>query len=180
MRLIPFLITCALLGCAVVPPLADESFGLPRVPWQGEAGMAQQFVTATHDGRAVHLQALVDARPGAVRIVLLDPAGRRAASIAWLAQGIEIEHAGSADGPMTGTRVLENLVMAFWPIGQIRSGLSPGLSVSEAAGVRRLMRGDATLIHVEHIGDDRWTGKTVIEDRRAGLQLTVRSRRIGQ
>jgi hypothetical protein len=164
------------LGVVTAPPAQPERgvLRLPATPGYPGAVAAFQTIHVVRGDQTGDVQALVELSAPQLVMVLTQPLGPRLATIAWTADGIDIERApGAPAAAVQPEDVLADLVLAFWPEAAVRENLRDGLALVVQSDRRLVMRGDALLIEVERNDADPWNGTVRLDNRLVGYQLTI-------
>jgi hypothetical protein len=149
---------------------------LPAAPGYPGAVAAFQTIHVERGDQIGDVQGLLELSALQLVMVLTQPLGPRLATIAWTADGIDIERApGAPAAAVQPEDVLADLVLAFWPEAAVRENLRDGLALVVQSDRRLVMRGDALLIEVERNDADPWNGTVRLDNRLVGYQLTIMS-----
>jgi|GEM_PF-5974231 len=153
----------------------DLQFALPKNPWASSPQTAFQQVTIKFDGSIHHFQAVVDLKPGAAKISLLDLTGARAMDINWTADSLDIVQASWLPQGVRAEDILAHIVVAFWPGLEVGTGFPNGVSFSQSNLTRYVKNGTETLVLVTRDRDNPWASKTEISHTRSGFHLSITS-----
>jgi hypothetical protein len=150
---------------------------LPATPGYPGAVAAFQTIHVVRGDQTGDVHALLELSAPQLVMVLTQPLGPRLATIAWTADGIDIDRAPGppATAALQPEDVLADLVLAFWPEAAVRENLRDGLALVVQSDRRLVMRGDALLIEVERNDADPWNGTVRLDNRLVGYQLTFMS-----
>ncbi len=160
---------------------------LPENPWVTAQGLeATQQVTAQwrpkngEPGTATFL-ARISAQPGQVRIAVLDDLGRRAMTIDWTLDGLNIVKADWVPDALDPERLLGDIVMTYWPDDVVSDVVDQSMTVEETMGQRTIRtNGDGLVfVAIEKPIRDPWQGVATLRNMKLGYTLTIRSQRLG-
>jgi len=160
---------------------------LPENPWDTAQGLeATQQVTAQwrpkngEPGTATFL-ARISAQPGQVRIAVLDDLGRRAMTIDWTLDGLNIVKADWVPDALDPERLLGDIVMTYWPDDVVSDVVDQSMTVEETMGQRTIRtNGDGLVfVTIEKPIRDPWQGVATLRNMKLGYTLTIRSQRLG-
>lgn len=181
-KFIGFLILSVTLAACASPAIKQArlspelAYSLPSDPWAGPETAVFQQVTLNHDGQLIQLQALILLEPGDVRILLLDPAGRRALDLRWGPDNLVAHKASWLQQTVTAEDVLARLVLAFWPIETATVGLPEGAEITKTPGGRLVTFNGSDVIVITKDNPNPWLGTTVITQEGSSFSLTITSR----
>ncbi|PKR57739.1 hypothetical protein COO92_13260 [Thalassospira lohafexi] len=169
---------------ALTPDIAIE---LPENPWETAQSLeATQQVTAQwrpQNGQpsTATFLARISAQPGQVRIAVLDDLGRRAMTIDWTLDGLNIVKADWVPDALDPERLLGDIVMTYWPDDVVSDVVDQSMTVEETMGQRTIRtNGDGLVfVTIEKPIRDPWQGVATLRNMKLGYTLTIRSQRLG-
>ena len=150
-------------------------YSLPQNPWNGPQQSAHQQVTLTFADKTILLQALVQLSDRDVRILLLDPAGRRALELQWRVDSLVVHKADWLPGNVEGEDILARLVWAFWPVEVAQQGLPETAQITETVDGRVISHNGKRIIVISKDNPNPWLGTTVVSQEGSSFNLTITS-----
>jgi hypothetical protein len=162
------------------PAPARTVLQLPALPgYPGEIAVVQNLHVVRGD-RADDVQALLEASPAHLVLVLTLPLGPRLATIDWSAGGIAIRRDLDLPGAdaLQPEDALADIMLAFWPEAAVRESLRDGFALVVEPDRRLVMRDGVAVIEVARDGADPWNGQTTLDNRLFGYRLTIVSRAV--
>lgn len=164
---------------------------LPGNPWDNAQSLeATQQVTAqwprkdgeqnSQPGSATFL-ARISATQGDVKIAVIDDLGRRAITIDWTRETLDIVKADWVPDALDPERLLADMVMTYWPTDVVSDTVDDDMIVEETMGQRTLRTRDDGLVFavIERPIRDPWQGVATLQNQKLGYILTIRSQRLG-
>ncbi len=153
LRVLVFLIALTVSGCAGsvahnVNLSKDFQYSLPQDAWVGEPVSAFQQVTLSFGDEVIHFQAIVELKAPHAKILLLDMTGRRAMDIHWSQTGVEVQYADWLPENVNASEILSRMVLAFWPIDQIKMGLPANGNLVQRGNVRLIKHTGETILEI--------------------------------
>lgn len=173
----------ALAGCAsprraaapdVLAESATPSSAMPLLRLAPAAlgrplALQQQLSVRGPDGTQRHLQALLEADAGELRIALTSM-GQVLARIRWNGAQLDVQRSRHWPDQVMPERILSDLQLALWPVAQIAAALPPDWQLlASADGTRRLLQAGIARIEVRAPGP----GVTQIDYLQEGWQLRI-------
>jgi hypothetical protein len=133
----------------------------------------RQVLTVRQAGRDISLEALLEADNTSLRL-FVQAFGRPALRLAWDGKTLKEARSPGLPDALRGQQVLDDLQLAYWPLGAIRVALPNGWRMDNDAHARRLRSPlplDAVVVEVEDLGD----GHLRISHPALGLVLDIAS-----
>ncbi len=160
-------VLCALaglMGCAQQPIAQPAPSAQAEMPSQAmpllqlapaalgrTLALQQQLSVRGPDGTQRHLQALLEADAGEVRIALTSM-GQVLARMRWDGVQLDVQRSRYWPQQVEPARILSDLQLALWPAEEIARALPPAWQLLvQPDGSRRLLQGDAARVEVRAI-----------------------------
>lgn len=164
-----------LAGCASAPVPAAASRDVPQLrlaPAQLGASLALvQHIEVQAPGHAQQLDVALEVDPAHVRLALL-AMQQVAAKLDWDGTTLDETRAPWWPAQVSGSRVLSDLQLTYWPVAAIRAALPAGWTLAEDGDVRTLRQGDEAVTTVTRHGSG---ARIELEQHRAPYRLTITS-----
>ena len=171
--LIALALVAVLAACASMPA-RPPAVGMPPLQLSpsslGGTLALQQRLVFRHGERSDTVDALVEADPGSVRVVLHQQ-GQVMLRMRWDGHELQQTRAPQLPEALSAQRVLDDLQLVHWPADAIRAALAPGWQLQDAAAERRL------LLHGQTVATVRWSGRrnALLENHAEGYRLDISS-----
>ncbi|WP_417823049.1 DUF3261 domain-containing protein [Thalassospira lucentensis] len=165
----------------------DISITLPENPWDAENGVtATQQVTArwanpAGDQDSATFLAQISAKTGTVKIAVIDDLGRRAITIDWTTDALQITTADWVPDALNPERLLADIVMTYWPTDVVGDAIEDSMLVEETMGQRtiRINKNGRVFAVIDKPIRDPWQGVATVRNQKLGYVLSIRSQRVG-
>ncbi|WP_245622529.1 DUF3261 domain-containing protein [Pseudoxanthomonas dokdonensis] len=169
-----FCLCVLLVGCATQAPPAPVAAADTLPPLRlspaslGRSLSLQQRLTFLADGRQRSVEALLEADPQQVQLLVL-AMGQTGSRLRWDGQTLQEQRAAWLPPQVQGARVLDDLQLSLWPAPAIQAALPAGWQL-QADGDHRVL---------SHDGQPRWTMQRLAADTIRldnlvqGYQLTI-------
>jgi hypothetical protein len=162
-------------------------FVLPQIPWPLDANKVDvtQKVHATwQNGQSADFEARLSLAPGHVRMVMLDPMGRRAMQINWSRTELDFQRADWMPAAFDPARMLADIMMVYWPTEILRDALPSNMVLVSNPDNRQIAvinedDDNTPYTTISYPANDRWQGDASLSNIRDGYALHIRSSRIG-
>ncbi len=164
-----------LSACSSTPPAQPGRLDLKLAPAALGASIAvQQHLKVEREGRTDELDAALEIDGEHVELVGL-ALGQRVLTLNYNGRELTSWRHAMLPAQVRAEDVLEDLQLTLWPLDAIRAALPPGWRIEEDGLQRTLYEGDEPVAVITYSGMPRWSGKTVLENRRYHYRLTVLS-----
>jgi hypothetical protein len=174
-RIIALAVLALLAACGSTPPAQSGRLNLKLAPATLGATIAlQQHLKVERENRTDDLDAAVEIDADHVELVGL-ALGQRVLTLNYNGKELTSWRHVLLPSQVRAEDVLEDLQLTLWPADAIRAALPPGWRVEEEGLHRTLYQGDEIVATVDYSGMPRWSGKTVLDNRRYHYRLTVLS-----
>jgi hypothetical protein len=175
-----------LAGCAAVEPAAREvAYIAPEIPFAtpparalGYSVEAVQLVTARWREESFVFEGRLSAAPEGMRLVGVDPFGRRAFTVTSSDRGVEAETARWVPEGLRAENVLADLAIVYWPDEAVRGALAgSGAELRTEPARRSIVAGGRELVRVDYAAEQRdaWKGRAHYRNLAFGYELELRS-----
>lgn len=169
----------ALLGCAgpaPAPPASPEEVPLATLPPSSFGGtlILSQQITVDAPGGTHSLEVALSIGPERIDLVGL-ALGLRIIEIRQDAAGVHEKRHPRLPDTVTGTRILRDVMLAYWPRDVLAGALPEGWQVDDAAQSRIITRHGTPIVSIEYEGLPHWRGRTRLTHHRFGYQITIDS-----
>jgi hypothetical protein len=180
----------ALAACATPSPspLQEEVFISPDLrfelpPWaKPERSLeAAQVLTGRFGDKSFSFQARLSLNEQRLKVVGIDPLGRRVIDILWDSHGVTATRAAWAPEGLRARNVLADIVIAYWPGEIVESALiGEEPLVSDVVGRRELSSksGDAVVVSYTTDRLQAWNQLVKLSNVAFDYELTIRSSEI--
>ena len=162
-----------LAGCAGAPVPAAASRDVPQLrlaPAQLGASLAlMQHIEVQAPGHAQQLDVALEVDPAHVRLALI-AMQQVAAKLDWDGTTLDETRAPWWPAQVSGSRVLSDLQLTYWPVAAVNAALPAGWVLTEQGGRRELRQGDELVTTIALHG-----AVVDLEQHRAPYRLTITS-----
>lgn len=174
-RVIALAALALLAACSSTPPAAPGRLNLRLAPAALGATIAlQQHLKVERENRTDDLDAAVEIDADHVELVGL-ALGQRVLTLNYNGRELTSWRHIMLPSQVRAEDVLEDLQLTLWPVEAVRAALPPGWRVEEDGLHRTLYQGEELVATIDYSGMPRWSGKTVLDNRRYHYRLTVLS-----
>lgn len=184
LRLFLLLALCA-AGCTGPGPaptgtlIAPElRFATPPPRALGYAIEVRQLVTARYRDEGYTFEGVLSVTPERLRIVNLDPFGRRALSIERDDEHLSYQREPFVPAALDPANVVADIALIYWPEEAVRAGLAgTGAEVETTERRRRVTRGGRDIVEIEYEKgwEHAWEGGVRYRNAAFGYELSLRS-----
>ena len=162
-------------ACSSMPPALPGRLDLKLAPAAlGTSIAVQQHLKVEREGRTDDLDAALEIDGEHIELVGL-ALGQRVLTLNYNGKELTSWRHALLPSQVRAEDVLEDLQLTLWPVEAIRAALPPGWRIEEDGLHRSLYQGDEQVAAITYSGMPRWSGKTVLENRRYRYRLTVLS-----
>lgn len=181
------LLTVPLVACVEQTPAKETNevhlspaltFSIPLYEYNGVPMEVSQLVTASYDEKKFVFEAHLSITPERLRMVGLDPFGRKALTIEWSKQGVTYDAAPWVPLQLHPENILADIVLLYWPEKSVREAIiaAHGTFVAKAHS-RSIAVNGKEVIHAEYRAppDDLWSGSAKYQNRAWGYALDIES-----
>ncbi len=181
------LVAMVSVSCAPTPDPAhityldhDIPFILPDPVWTQDKRTVLQQVTLSKGKHRHNFNAILELKPTEVKIALLDITGSRAFDINWTSDNLEITKSDKIPEQIDGSHILAQIVVAFWPVEQVKKGLPVNIELEQSNIGRTLKNKNETVMTIRTQGDNPWTSTSEINNRMQDVQFQISSQIAGR
>ncbi len=139
-----------------------------------------QQVTLSKGKHRHNFNAILELEPTEVKIALLDITGSRAFDINWTSDNLKITKSDKIPGQIEGSHILAQIVVAFWPVEQVKKGLPVNIELEQSNIGRTLKNKNETIMTIRTQGDNPWTSTSEINNRMQDVQFQISSQIAGR
>jgi hypothetical protein len=174
-RIIAVAAWALLAACNSTPPAQPGRLNLRLAPAAiGTSIALQQHLKVERTGHTDDLDAALEIDADRVELVGL-ALGQRVLTLNYNGKELTSWRHALLPSQVRAEDVLEDLQLTLWPAEAIRAALPSDWRVEDDGLHRTLYQGDELVATVDYSGMPRWSGKTVLENRRYHYRLTVLS-----
>ncbi|HEX7641732.1 MAG TPA: DUF3261 domain-containing protein [Burkholderiaceae bacterium] len=172
-RLVAVAALAGLAACSSTPPAQPGRLELRLAPAALGASVAvQQHLRVERENRTDDLDAALEIDAEHVELVGL-ALGQRVLTLNYNGTELTSWRHALLPSQVRAEDVLEDLQLTLWPVEAIRAALPGGWRIEEDGLHRALYQGEDLVATIDYSGTPRWSGKTVLDNRRYHYRLTV-------
>ncbi|MBE7636512.1 DUF3261 domain-containing protein [Sneathiella sp. P13V-1] len=153
----------------------DFPFTLPDPVWTQKDKTVLQQVTLTRGGQRHNFNAILELKRERVKIALLDVTGGRAFDIDWTSSNLKVSKSDKIPDEIDGSLILAQIVLAFWPVEQVKKGLPVNVELEQTHSGRMLKNKNGTIMTIRSLGGNPWTSQSEILNRIHNVQFLISS-----
>jgi hypothetical protein len=101
--------------------------------------------------------------------------GQRILTLYWNGELLNSERHPLLPAAIDASHILRDIQLVYWPADAVLAALPEGWSLSEQGQRRELWKGQQIEVEIHYAATPRWQGRTVMQNRSEGYQLTIDS-----
>ena len=153
----------------------DFPLTLPDPVWAQKDKTVVQQVTLIRGDHRHNFNAILELKSGRVKVALLDITGGRVFDMNWTSTNLTISKSDKIPEEIDGSQILAQIVVAFWPLEQVKKGLPVNVELEQTHNGRILKNKNETIMTIRTFGKNPWTSKSEILNRIQNVQFLISS-----
>ncbi len=163
-----------------VPPAAVSTTASSSVitatalVWPKTPAKFQQSLMLEVGGKTRQAVAFLSLAGDVIEMQIFDPLGLPLGSVKWVNGGVDPDSAQRLPEPLTDRHILDDIVLAFWPVETLPTVLNPDLTLTSDNNSRSVRRGLQPLVTVTY-SEPADPSELTITDHQHGYTLRILS-----